>query len=72
MATLVRGSAVTSAMLLRVPADAGAESAVPAAFGLSQVLMTLGLIFLPGALLTVSRARRIGRSSSTARAWPGS
>jgi hypothetical protein len=59
--TLARGLATTcSVALLRGPADAGADSAEPVAFGLPQVLLTLGLIFLLVmlAVLVVWRIRR--------------
>ena len=61
VAVIARGLALTStALLLRGPADAGADSAEPVVFGLSEVLLTLALIVLLAALvvLVVWRIRR--------------
>ncbi len=61
VAVLARVLALTgTTLLLRGPADAGADSAEPVTFGLSQVLLMLALIVLLAALvvLVVWRIRR--------------
>ena len=53
-------------LLLRGPADAGADSAEAVAFGLPQALLTLGLISLLVVLgvMVVWRARSTSRTRS--------